>query len=234
MRPFTLLLAAAALLCAATAVQAQQFAQPSFSFSHKKPAYVTLTDGTTLEGEIKDLDRKKGLIEEVKIKDTSGKKHKLDPEEIKHMYLAPSGWDNMTNALDKMYDTQRWDEDLDANKLKEGYVYFETVPVMVKKKQRTLLMQLLNPATATGIRVYHDPYAKETMSAGVGGFTLAGGDAKSYYVMRDGKPAYRLYKKTYDDQYASLYAGCDNVLNDENAMRWSSFQDHVNNYAACN
>ena len=31
-----------------------------------------------------------------------------------------------------------------------------------------------------------------------------------------------------------LYSGCDAVLNDEKAMKWSAFQDHVNNYAACN
>ena len=219
-------------LLIACSLSAQEFASPSFSFSHKKPAYVTLNDGTVLEGEIKDLDRKKGLIEEVKIS-VNGKKKKLDPSEIKYMYLAPSGWDNMTNALDKMYDAQRWDEDLDANKLKEGYVYFETVDVMVKKKKRTLLMQLLNPATAKGIRVYHDPFAKETMSAGVGGIKVAGGNAKSYYVKRGSAVAYRLFKKTYDEQYQKLFNGCDDVLKAENAMKWSGFQDHVNAFAAC-
>jgi hypothetical protein len=64
---------------------------------------------------------------------------KLEPSEIAFMYLPPSGLDNMTNAFAKLYNTQRWDEDLDANKLKEGYAYFESIDVMVKKK-RTLLM----------------------------------------------------------------------------------------------
>ena len=219
-------------LFAALSLSAQEFASPSFSFSGKKPAYVTLNDGTVLEGNIKDLDRKKGLIEEVKIS-VNGKKRKLEPSDIKHMYLAPSGWDNMTNALDKMGDAQRWDEDLDANKLKEGYVYFETVAVLVKKKQRTLLMQLLNPATATGIRVYHDPFAKETMGAGIGGIQVVGGNAKSYYVKRGSAVAYRLYKKTYDEQYNMLYKGCDAILKAEDAEKWSGFQNHINNFAQC-
>jgi len=219
-------------LATAFSLTAQEFAVPSNSFSHKKPSFITLNDGTGLEGDIKDIDRKKGLIEEIKIT-VDGKKKKLDPTEIKYMYLPPSGWDKLNNAVDKMYDSQRWDEDLDANKLKDGYVYFETVPVMVKKKERTMLMQLLNPATAKGIRVYHDPFAKETMSAGVGGIKVAGGNAKSYYVKRGSAVAYRLYKKTYNEQYKELYSGCDAVINAENAMKWSGFQDHVNAFADC-
>lgn len=226
-------IAIAAALVAAGTVQAQEFARGAFSFSHKKPAYLTLADGTELEGRVKDIDRKKGLIKFIKIEGTDGTKHKLLPEEVAEMYLAPSGLDNMTNALDKAYDVQRWDEDLDANKLKEGYVFFETIPVIVKKKERTMLMQLLNPATATEIRVYHDPFAKETMSAGVGGMTLAGGDAKSYYVKAGDAPAYRLFKKTYKDEFATLFAGCDEVLGADDAARWSGVQDHVNAYAAC-
>ncbi len=219
-------------LLAAFSLAAQDFATGANSFSHKKPSYITLNDGTVLEGTIKDLDRKKGLIEEIKIT-VNGKKMKLEPSEIAFMYLPPSGWDNMTNALDKLYDAQRWDEDLDANKLKEGYAYFETIDVMVKKKKRTLLMQLLNPSTATGIRVYDDPFAKETMSAGVAGVKVAGGNEKSYYVKRPGQVGYRLYKKTYDEQYAILFDGCDAVLNAENAKKWSGFQDHVNAFATC-
>jgi len=231
MNRIVLLIAAA---CFVASAAAQDFAAPAMLYSDKKPSYITLADGTTIEGTVKDVDRKKGLIKEIKIKDTSGKKHKLKPEEVKHMYLPPSGLANLMNAIDKLEDAQRWDENLDANKIKDGYVYFETVPVMVKKKQRTLLMQLLNPATAAGIRVYHDPYAKESMGAGIGGITVVGGGAKSYYVQRDGKPAYRLYKKTYDDEYQVLYSGCDAVLSAEDAQKWTAFQDHVNNYAACN
>jgi len=219
-------------LFAALSISAQDFASPSFSFSHKKTSYLTMNDGTVLEGTIKDLDYKKGLIEEVKIS-VDGKKMKLEPTDIKFMYLPPSGFDKFSNAIDKMYDAQRWDEDLDANKLKEGYVYFETVEVMVKKKKRTLLMQLLNPSTATGIRVYHDPYAKETMSAGVAGIKVAGGLAKSYYVKSGDAVAYRLFKKTYNDQYKELYGGCDAVMNAEDAMKWSALQDHVNAFAGC-
>ena len=211
---------------------AQDFAQPVESFSRKKTSYVTLADGTTLEGTVERLKRKKGLIKEVKI-EIDGAERVLDPAEIKHMYLPPSAIAELGNALNKMGDATRWDEDLDANILKEGYVYFETVPVMIKKDERTLLMQLLNPATARGVRVYHDPFAGETMSAGVAGVKVAGGDAKSYYVRKGDDTAYRLFKKDYKKEYEGLFGGCDPVMNHDMAERWSKFQDHVNAYADC-
>ena len=53
-------------------VNAQELLSPSFTFSHKKTAYLTLIDGTELNGNIKDIDREKGLIEEIKIIDGKG------------------------------------------------------------------------------------------------------------------------------------------------------------------
>ena len=51
-----------------------------------------------LVGEIQDIDRKKGLIEEITIRDES-KKHKLKPEQISHMYLPPSGFSSFVKQL---------------------------------------------------------------------------------------------------------------------------------------
>jgi len=79
------------------AIFAQELLPPVFSFSHKKTSYVTLKDGSTIEGTIKSLERKKGLLEDVKIKDGSGKKWKLKPSEIAYMYLPASGYDKFSN-----------------------------------------------------------------------------------------------------------------------------------------
>ena len=40
-------------------ISAQQLLSPSFTYSHSKTAYITLTDGTEITGTIKDIDRKK-------------------------------------------------------------------------------------------------------------------------------------------------------------------------------
>ena len=71
----------------------QKFIPAFDTFSGKKTAIVVLEDGTKVEGTIKDLDRKKGQIESIKLKFEDGKKVEYEAEEIKHMYLPPSGFD---------------------------------------------------------------------------------------------------------------------------------------------
>ncbi len=219
-----------ALLCFAGIAQlnAQTFLEPSFSYSEKKISYITLTDGTELEVYLASIKREKGLIEELKIEDKNGKKSKLKPEQIKKMYLPQSGWDKFSKSVDQAYDVQKWDNDaLDPNKFAEGYVYFEQAEVQVKKEKLTLMMQLLNPAFCTKIKVYHDPYAKETASVGIGGLTLAGGDDKSYYVSANGGTAFKLMKKNYEDDIKKVFGSCSAIKKKFKELRWSEFNEHV-------
>ncbi|WP_010523062.1 hypothetical protein [Aquimarina agarivorans] len=117
-------------------LSAQDFLSPSFTFSHKKTSYITLADGSEIEGIIKDIDRKKGLIEYIKIQDGSKKKHKLKPEQVKFMYLPPSGFDKLSKLTNFLTDTQKWnDEKLNQDFLNKGYVYFELADVLIKKKK---------------------------------------------------------------------------------------------------
>ena len=107
-------------------MQAQELLSPSMTFSHKKTSYITLLDGTEINGTIKDLDREKGLIEYVKIKDGAGKKYKLDADEIKFMYLPPSGFDKLSKATSFLKDAKKWNNDkLNQDFLSQGYIYFE-------------------------------------------------------------------------------------------------------------
>ena len=106
------------LFFAFTAMNAQDLISPSYGFSHNKTAYITLTDGTELSGTIRDIDREKGLIEYIKLQDAAGKKHKLKPEDIKYMYLPPSGLDNLGKKLDFISDYQKWSDD----KLNQEYI----------------------------------------------------------------------------------------------------------------
>lgn len=211
---------------------------PAYSrFSKKKISYVYLADGTEIKGHIKDIDRKKGLIEKVKIKDMDGKKHKFKAEEIDHMYLYPSGFSKFAAAYDFLHDATKWDNDTYSQGLfGKGYVLFEQSEVYLKKKKgkkRTLLLQLLNPSFSSKIKIYTDPYAGETASLGVGSIKVAGGIAKSYYVKKGDDVAYRLKKKKYKDQYKELYKGCAELENMEKA-RWSKFEENVYQYSSCN
>jgi len=189
---------------------AQKFVEGAHRFSDGKISYLYLEDGTIVKGYIDDLDRKKGLIEEVVLKDSiTKKKVTYKPEQIKNMYLPPSGFDKFTKGYDKIYDVQKWEDDnVNAQFIKEGYVLFEKSDVMIKKKKFTLLLQLVNPGFSEKVRVYLDPNASETTSYGVGGFTLAGGDAKSYYVKKGNEVAFKLQKKNYEEEYKHLFGDC--------------------------
>jgi len=215
---------------------AQEFLTPSMTFSHKKTAYVTLMDGTEIEGLIKDVDRKKGLIEYVKIKDNDGKKHKLKAEKIKFMYLPPSGMDKLVTASSFLTDAEKWgsDEKLNNDLLSQNYAYFENSKVRIKKKTRVLLMQLLNPTFSGKIKIYHDPMAKETMSLGVGPVKMAGGDAKSYFFKIGEKAAYKIKKKEYKKEFPIIWKSCKAVKKEfGKKVKWSELTKHVVTYNEC-
>lgn len=216
-------------------IAAQQLVSPSFSFSHKKTSHITLTDGTEIQGILKDIDRKDGLIKFVKINDNSGTKHKLKAESIKFMYLPPSGLDNLNKKLDFLTDAQKWnDEKLDQDLLNQGYAYFENTQVKIKKKEFTLLMQLLNPGFSKKVKVYHDPLAKKTASVGVGGLTVAGGLAKSYYLKTDEGPASIYEKKDYKKEFNTLWNKCNKVVSKYTDIKWSELVNHIVDFTECN
>ncbi len=222
------------LFFAFTAMNAQDLINPSYGFSHNKTAYITLADGTELSGTIRDIDRDKGLIEFIKLQDAAGKKHKLKPEDIKHMYLPPSGLDSFAKKLDFISDFKQWNDDqLNQEYIKEGYAYFETADVKIKKKTSKLLMQLLNPAFSKEIKIYCDPHAKETTSLGVGGVKFVGGDAKSYYVAKKDAPAFLLKKKEYKKEFAPLWGGCDKLISATPEPKWTDLTKHAISYSEC-
>ena len=210
-------------------VFAQDFIPAYDRFSGKETSYIMLEDGSKVEGTLEDLDRKKGLIEEVVIKDASGKKITLKPEQIKAMYLMPSGFSKFSTNMDVGTKVKKWDAKyIDSEIIKKGYAYFEKAKVVIKKDQEMLLMQLLNPGFNSKIKVFHDPFAAETMRLGVGGMTMAGGDDKSYYVQTGDFPAKRIKKKDYDNEIKVMYASCPLLVKKiGEKIRWTEFAQHV-------
>lgn len=149
------------------------------------------------------------------------------------MYLPPSNYDKLGKATKFLNDATKWNnEKLEQDLLKQGYVYFEYTPVKVKKKTIGMLMQLLNPSFSKAVQVYHDPYANETMSVGIGGVKVAGGNAKSYYIKHtDDEVAVRLKKKHYDDMFETLWGNCDSLKSEK--PDWSELVNDVVKYTEC-
>jgi len=214
-------------------VNAQEFLTPSYTFSHKKTSYVTLKDGTEKKGTLSDIDIKKGLIKKITIvDDATGKKLKLKAQDVSSMYLVPSGFDKLTKATSFLKDAQKWNNDkLNQDFLSQGYVYFENSNVKIKKKVLPMLMQLLNPDFSNHVKVYHDPMAKQTASVGIGGVTLAGGDAKSYYVKIEGEStAYLLTRKDYKKEFKPFWTKCPAVTEKFTDAKWTDLPKHIVEY----
>jgi len=224
------------LLLTGLNLNAQKFSIPLEGFSRQKTAYLTMSDGTTFEGTLSGFKRTKGLIETVKMKDAKGEKLKIDPSDINYMYLAPSDLAKFGAALEQINNANNWDKEtnstINSDLMKEGYVYFEKVPTKIKKKTEDLMLQLMNPSFSGKIKVYHDPFAKETMGVAVGGVTLAGGLDKSYYIRKEGdETAYRLFKNDYKDQFETLFGDCPEFMAKySKSIKWSDLETHIYEY----
>lgn len=191
------------LVFATFSTYSQNFMEGFDRFSSKKISYLTLTDGTKIEGDIEDLDRKKGNISEITIK-VDGKKKTFKPEQIKEMYLPASGLDKFSKQMEVGTNLSK---DLNNDRISDGYAFFEYTQVDIKGKVQPLLMQLVNPGFHNKVRVYFNPFASETMSVGVGPMKVGGLD-KSYFVKVGNKPAYKITKGDYDEQSKELFKGC--------------------------
>lgn len=221
------------LLCATfTAVQAQYFSNAVETFSKKKDAMITLEDGSEVVGTIKKLDRKKGLFEEITLNTADGKVT-LEAADIAFMYLPQSGLDKIGKFHESIYDATQWEsEDINQDHISEGYAYFEKSECNYRKdKVETLLLQLINPAFSNKVRVYFDPMAQETASVGVGGFKVAGGEDKSYFIKEGDGVAYRMKKKEYEDHAESIFSACPDFYNAmKSDLRWTDFGEKLFNY----
>lgn len=181
------------------------------SYSRKKPAYVTLKNGEKIEADIKDVDRKKGQINEVKLIKSDGEKIRIMADEITDLYMAPSGLEKMQQQSNFMNDATKWGKSDASKYMDKGYTMYtnQMVSLKNKKDEAEFLMQVINPRFGQFIQVYSDPWAKQTASIGIGGMKLAGGIAKSYYIKKGDEKVLWLTKKDFDEHFNSLFMDND-------------------------
>ena len=216
-----------------TSLTGQNLMQPIELFSKKKTAYITLQDGTELEGKIDKLKRKKGLVRLIILEMEDGSEREIIPSEINYAFLPQSGFGKFASDIENAYDlTDNFADPEMSEKIKDGYGYFAYRKVKLKKGEEELLLQLLNPHFNKGIQVYHDPYASESTSMNVGGFKVAGGVDKSYFILPPGEEvAWKIKKKDYTDELEAIFGACEQATDDgEKRVRWSQFPNHIFRY----
>ena len=213
---------------------AQNFLIPTEGFSMKKTAYVTLMDGTEMTGQFKGGVVVNGIYKTVSLKDEEGKKHKWKPEEVKSMLLPVSKISEIGKSTKNINNATKWEDDSSLNEaaLEEGYVLFESVVLKKKKKEQTVLLQLLNPAYSESVKVYHNAMSGETGGLSVGGIKVTGGDARTYYVKKGEGMAMKFGKPKYKENYVELFGDCSTFAEKYGEdIKWSDFEEHVYFYA---
>ncbi|TRX52389.1 hypothetical protein FNH22_22010 [Fulvivirga sp. M361] len=234
MKKKSLIFMSALVLISFSNLFSQQFAVPLEGFSRSKTAYLHMEDGTKFEGLLGGFKRSKGLIETVKMKNPNGKKLKIDPAKISFMYLPPNNLAKFSAAMEQAGNIQNWEKQttVDTSLMNKGYVYFEKTPTKIKKKTDDLMLQLMNASFSSKIKVYHDPFAKETASIGLAGVDVVGGLDKSYYVKKAGEDAaFRLMKKNYREEFIKVFGDCDELVKKYRSdVKWSDLETHVYEY----
>lgn len=209
---------------------AQNFLNGAVTFSHKKEAYLTLATGEDIVGVVDRVRTKKGLVKQIDLVLADGKKVSYMPEQVSYMYLAPSGFDKLINDYTKVTNLTRWNEDQSAHAehIKAGYVYFETTEVMIKKKKMTMLLQLVNPGFARGIKVYFDPFAVKSGGVQMSGIQMTGGEYKSYYFRKGDGIAERVKSGDYKEKFPLFFGDCAGMeAAYPGRKKWHEVEKHV-------
>ena len=208
---------------------------PAYStYSRKKPAFVTLKDASEIEAQIKGVGRKKGQIAEIVLIGDDKKKIKIKADEIASLFMAPSGMEQLQQQSNFFSDASKWGKTDAAKYASKGYTMYtnEMVSLKNKKKPTEYLMQVVNPKFSNVMQVFSDPFAKESMSFGVGSLKLAGGIKKSYYIKKGEEKVLWLTKKDFDKHFHTLFMDNDKFKAKyaDQEFKWSLLGVYVLDY----
>jgi hypothetical protein len=206
MKKFILLMSSLLLLGLFNTVNAQEFIPRTLNFSKKKGCILKTKEGNVVEGTLSGMKFKKGLVEQIKMKDVNGKKLKFKASDVAEFRVPPSSLGKLAALNESTASIKKMTKANFGSIVKKDYVYFEQA-LLPGKKPRYLLLQLVNPGFDSKIKVYDDPKAKSTGGVAVGGIQATGGELKSYYVVKD-DVAQRVKKKDFDEMQSWIFGDC--------------------------
>lgn len=216
-----LLLMAGLLL--ARGLSAQQFVTPLQSISGA--ALVTTVDGKEIPCEIRSALFGMNGLASMTVRDTvTGEKLKFKAEQVARLRVKIDALARMEMLADKTSNLKKL-RDADFSEITDReYAYYDQV--QIPGKDVFVLIQLLNPGFDSKIKVYDKPMAK-TGETEIGGIAVSGGQAKAYYVIRDGvttEISRGKYAKTF---FPLLFSGCPELIAAFPDPEFADFAEHV-------
>lgn len=193
-----------------------------------KEAYVIKNNGEKVKGKITWAVLSNGQLRSFTLKDETSVKHKFKAQDIQKLVVKPLKLANIQSAFSSSSIRELVETPIEKT-LKREWVYFEKA-LLPRKKNKFVLMQLLNPGFDSKIKVYLDPDAKETNGISLSGIQLSGGIDKSYLVVKGGKKSMLIKKKKYKKEAQGLlYDDCpifEQYFAGEK-FRYKDFEEHV-------
>jgi hypothetical protein len=212
-------------------LSAQNFLEPHVGFSIKKQAYVTLKDGTMMEGMFKGgQEALNGGYKWIFFKPNDGKKQKIKAEDIQSALLPHSALSKISEAANLIDDATRWGDDVKINEdaVKEGYSYMESIVITKKNKEVLALREILNPGYSDEIKVLENAMGLDNPTASIGGIKVAGGDSRSYFFKIGDAKAIKVNASKYEEMFEEIYGSCPEFIEKYGGdVSWADVEEHV-------
>lgn len=213
---------------------AQSFLVPVESFLGSQPSILVTSKGDTLRGELKTALFLGGLLKSFSYElDGSKERMKFKAEDVRYLKIKASKLANLesmsagASSLKRMHNT-----DFEQIRNRE-FIEFEQA-LQPGKKERYVLLQLLNPGFDRKIKVYFDPNGPKSGTMSVSGVAVTGGEDKSYLVIKNGAKAERIKKKDYEENFALLFGDCPELIKVYSStgekIRFADMASHIFDY----
>lgn len=226
------LFSALVLLCISQFSIAQEFLTPIEALSGKSMSQVTTVDGKNIYGRITSLVFEARGLGNFKIKDSATEEVvKFTPENVKTLQVKM----NFANRMETIEKTSMLKLLKSKGKEVSGreFITFNQVSYP-EKKDKLLLLQLLNPDFCNKIQVYEHKVGTKSNTS-IFGVDTELNESRSYIIVIQGEASFvekKNYKKDYFDK---IFASCPKLMAmPENDVKFSDFAKHVSIFENCN
>ena len=204
---------------------AQEFVTPLSSLSGD--ALAETNDGKTIEGRISMATMgMKGLMSFRIKEESTGIAHKFKAEDVKSLRIRIDAMGKMETLSQQTSNITRASK-ANFNEYREReFIYYHQVE-WPEKPGKYMLVQLLNEGWDSKIKVYDFP-SKKTATTSVGGFAIAGNEAKSFVVDYMGSTNIVDRRNYKSDHFPKMFGSCDQLSAfDDKQSSFSDFAVHV-------
>lgn len=219
------------LVALVSQVAAQEFLTPYNTFVSDRLAYVITQEGDSISGYLRSATEASGFIRRVTILDEFGNKRKFKATQLQRFAIQPGAFAKIEAAASSTFSLRQaiqtdFDEVLDRD-----WLIYDSQQIP-RRKNKTGLLQLLNPGFDQHIKVYHHPNGSKSMPISMGNLRVLGGEDRTFLVVKNDQKPQIVRKAKYKKAFAQLFADDTNFIrNWHKGAKFRDFAQHVAVYS---